>query len=131
MAWQLCRMFNQSSRGATLPKYLTSDHDPLFRFHQWQANLRILDVIEIKTVPYVPWSHPFIERLIGTIRRECLDQILFWTGEDLEVKLNEFKRYYNQHFPSTIPKFRYRPKPLTPKSFLQGAGRTPTRPASI
>jgi putative transposase len=93
----LCRMFNQSSRGATLPKYLTSDHDPLYRFHQWQANLRILDVSEIKTVPYVPWSHPFIERLIGTIRRECLDQILFWTGEDLELKLNEFKRYYNQH----------------------------------
>jgi len=58
----LCRMFNQSSRGATLPKYLTSDHDPLYRFHQWQANLRILDVSEIKTVPYVPWSHPFIER---------------------------------------------------------------------
>jgi hypothetical protein len=32
------------------------------------------DVTEIKTVPYVPLSHPFIERLIGTIRRECLDR---------------------------------------------------------
>ncbi len=41
---------------------------------QWQANLRILDVEEIKTVPYVPLSHPFVERLIGTIRRECLDR---------------------------------------------------------
>ena len=91
----LCRMFNQTIRGATLPKYLTSDHDPLYRFHQWQANLRVLDVREIKTVPYVPWSHPFIERLIGTVRRECLDHILFWTGKDLEVKLNAFKQYYN------------------------------------
>src|SRR2546429_5519378 len=36
--------------------------------HQWQANLRILEVKEIKTVPYVPLPHPFVERLIGTLR---------------------------------------------------------------
>jgi hypothetical protein len=41
-------------------------------------------VTEIKTVPYVPLSHPFIERLIGTIRREYLDHILFWTTADLQ-----------------------------------------------
>ena len=52
----LCRMFNRATRDQSSPKYLSSDHDPLFRFHQWQANLRILDVREIKTVPYVP-SH--------------------------------------------------------------------------
>ena len=44
------------------------------RFHQWQRNLRILDVKEIKTVAYVPLSHPLVERLIGTVRRECLDR---------------------------------------------------------
>jgi hypothetical protein len=59
--------------------------------------LRILDVDEIKTVPYVPFSHPFVERLIGTIRRECLDRLLFWTAADLELKLLEFQRYYNGH----------------------------------
>ena len=64
----LCRMFNGATRGQSSPKHLSSDHDPLYRFHQWQANLRILDVKEIKTVPYVPLSHPFVERLIGTIR---------------------------------------------------------------
>src|SRR5262249_8187840 len=58
-------------------------------------NLRVLGVTEIKTVPYVPLSHPFVERLIGTIRRECLDQLLFWTAADLEVKLLAFKTYYN------------------------------------
>jgi hypothetical protein len=42
-----------------------SDHDPLYRFHQWQANLRVLEVTEIKTVPYVPLSRPFVERLLG------------------------------------------------------------------
>jgi hypothetical protein len=68
----LSRMFNRATRGQSSPTHLSSDHDPLYRFHQWQANLRILDVKEIKTVPYVPLSHPFVERLIGTIRRECL-----------------------------------------------------------
>ena len=63
--------------GQRLPKYLSSDHDPLYRFHQWQANLRVLEVREIKTVPYVPLSHPFVERLIGTVRREYLDRVLF------------------------------------------------------
>src|SRR5437867_11234868 len=64
---------------------------------QWQANLRILDVAEIKTVPYVPLSHPFVERLIGTIRKECLDRTLFWTTVDLEDKLREFRDYFNSY----------------------------------
>src|SRR6266852_2176179 len=45
----------------------------------------------------MPLSHPFIERLIGTIRRECLDRTLFWTTADLEMKLLDFQRYYNGH----------------------------------
>ena len=93
----LCRMFNRATRGHTPPTYLSSDHDRLYLFHQWQANLRIVDVDEIKTVPYAPLSHPFVERLIGTIRRECLDRTLFWTATDLERKLLEFQRYYNGH----------------------------------
>ena len=93
----LCRMFHRAIRGQTIPKYLSSDHDPLYRFHQWQANLRVLGITEIKTVPYVPISHPFVERLIGTIRREYLDRTLFWTAVDLESKLSEFKDYYNRH----------------------------------
>jgi hypothetical protein len=85
----LCRMFNRATRGQSLPSYLSADHDPLYRFHQWQANLRILNIREIKTVPYVPRSHPVVERLTGTVRRECLDRLLFWTAADLEWKLVE------------------------------------------
>jgi len=94
----LCRMFKQAIRGVTsLPKYLSSDHDPLYRFQQWEANLRVLSVEQIKTVPYVPLSHPFIERLIGSTRRECLDKLLFWTATDLELKLTAFRDYFNRH----------------------------------
>ena len=77
--------------------YWTYDHDPLYRFHQWKANLRVLEVKEIKTLPYVPLSHPFVERLIGTLRREYLDRTLFWTTVDLEAKLTDFQHYYNGH----------------------------------
>jgi putative transposase len=110
----LCRMFKQAIRGARLPKCLTSDHDPLYRFHQWEANLRILGVTEIKTVPYIPWSHPFVERLIGTIRHECLDQLLFWTATDLEIKLRAFRDYYNGH--RTHACLKGRPPVKTPES---------------
>jgi len=67
----VCRMFKYP-----LPKYVSTDNDPLFRFHRWLANLRILGIEEIKTVPFAPQSHPFVERLIGTLRREYLDQLL-------------------------------------------------------
>src|SRR5689334_16013118 len=87
-------MFNQVIAGtATLPQRLSSDHDPLFKSHRWQANLRILDVSEVKTVvPHVPLSQPFVERLIGTVRREFLDQVLFWGASDLERKLLQLSR---------------------------------------
>jgi len=50
MEQALCRMFHRAIRGHGLPKYLSSDHDPLYRFHQWEANLQILELTEIKTV---------------------------------------------------------------------------------
>ncbi|MGH9195732.1 MAG: integrase core domain-containing protein [Acidimicrobiia bacterium] len=93
----VCRMLNHAIAGKTLPKYLSSDHDPLFRFHRWLANLQILDIEELKAVPFTPVSHPFVERLIGTVRREFLDQILFWNQRDLEHKLADFQSYYNRY----------------------------------
>jgi MOSC domain-containing protein YiiM len=76
-----------SDSWASLPKYLSSDHNTLYRFHPRQAHLRVLEVTEIKTVPYVPLSHAFVERRIRTVQREYLDQTLFWTTADLETKL--------------------------------------------
>jgi transposase InsO family protein len=92
----VCRMFYHAIAGQPLPKYLSSDHDPLFRFHRWLANLRVLEIEELKSVPYVPVSHPFVERLIGTIRREYLDRVLFWNAFDLTRKLEAFRCYYNE-----------------------------------
>jgi len=68
----------------------------LFEYLRWRANLRILDIEAVRSVPYVPLSHPFIERLIGTVRREYFDHVLFWNACDLRQKLAEFQNYYNE-----------------------------------
>jgi transposase InsO family protein len=57
---------------------------------------------------------PFVERLIGTIRREYLDVALFWTAVDLESKLSEFRDYYNLH-----------------RSHAGRAGKTPEEPPEV
>jgi putative transposase len=92
----LCQMFDSAISSKNPPRYISSDNDPLFLYQQWQANLRVLSVDEIKAIPYTPVSHPFIERLIGTVRREYLDHTLFWNAKDLERKLANFRKYYNR-----------------------------------
>jgi transposase InsO family protein len=92
----LCRMFNHATSGQGWPKYLSSDNDPLFQYHRWKANVRVLEIEEIKSLPHVPMSHPFVERLISSIRRELLDQTLLWTTTDLENKLRDYQCYYNK-----------------------------------
>ena len=91
----VCRMFNHAIARQQLPKHVSTDNDPLYRFHRWLANLRVIDVDEIKSVAHVPVSHPFVERLIGTLRREYLDRIFFWNTLDLERKLRAYGLYYN------------------------------------
>ena len=91
-----CRMCNAAMHGRGAPRHLSTDHDPLFEAHRWTANLRILEIDAIKTVPHVPRSHPFVERLIGTTRRECLDPVLFWHARDLERKPADIQTYYNE-----------------------------------
>ena len=93
----MCKMFNQIISNKSAPHYISSDNDPLFQFHRWKANLRILEIQEVKSIPFTPISHPYVERVIGTIRRECLDQTLFWNEVDLQNKLDDFTDYYNNH----------------------------------
>jgi len=93
----LVRLFNNATSGQGWPKRISTDKDPLFQYHRWKATLRIPEIEEIKSLPYVPMSHPFFERLIGSIRRELLDQTFFWTETDLANKLREYQHFYNEH----------------------------------
>ena len=101
----LIAMFQQAIQGQSLPKYLSTDNDPLYQFHQWQANLRVLEVLEIKTVPYVPLSHPFVERLVGTLRRECLDRTLFGRRQTWRRSRETFRAPGARGFRRTVARF--------------------------
>jgi len=90
-------LFNKIIAGKDLPKYLSSDNDPILQYHRWKANLRILEIEEIKSLPYAPMSHPFVERLIRICRNEVIDRILFWNERDLQRKLDLFQHYFNEH----------------------------------
>ena len=118
----VCRMFNQAVAGQPRPKHLSTDHDPLFRFHRWLANLRVFEIDEIKSEPYVPTSHPFAERRIGTVRREYLDHLFFWNSVDLTRKLKAFRDYYNE--------FRVH-RSLDGTTPAQRAGAASPRPAAL
>lgn len=88
-----CEMFNRAGSRKGTPRYLSWGHDPQFEHHPWHADQRVPGVGEIKTVAYMPLSRPFVGRLIGTMRREFLDEKFFWNARELEG----FKGYYNEH----------------------------------
>jgi hypothetical protein len=86
-------MFSEATARQRPPDRISKDNDPLFQYRQWKANLSILEIEEIKSLPYIPMSHPFVERLIGSVRRELLDQTFFWTkAPDLRIRQGQGKR---------------------------------------
>ena len=93
----LCRMFSEIVSGIPTPTYLSMDNDRLYLFEGWAPLLEALRINPIQSIPLIPVSHPFVERLIGSVRREYLDQLFFWNSRDLQHKLDEFQEYFNEH----------------------------------
>jgi transposase InsO family protein len=73
----------------TSPSYLLRDRDasygPAFR-----DRLLVMGIKEVVTAPRSPWQNPYVERLIGSIRRECLDHIIIfnWKSKAAKAKLS-------------------------------------------
>src|SRR5262249_43983056 len=66
----------------TAPRFLLRDRDQIYgeEFRQRVAGMKIEEII---TAPHSPWQTPYVERLIGSIRRECLDHVIVvrvWSG---------------------------------------------------
>ena len=57
------------------PAYLLRDRDRVYG-HQFRPRLKGMGIEEVLTAPHSPWQNPFAERLIGSIRRECLNHVL-------------------------------------------------------
>ncbi|MDA7645382.1 integrase core domain-containing protein [bacterium] len=93
----LCSLFREIAANIPTPKYLSLNNDPLYRFDRWAPELESMMINPIYSIPLTPISHPFVERLIGTTRREYLDQLFFWNKGDLQHKLDQFRNYFNEH----------------------------------
>ena len=78
----------------TAPKYLLRDRDLIYGvyFRQRVKNMGIKEVI---TAARSPWQNPFVERLIGTIRRDCLDHVIVLNESHLSRILSSYFDYYH------------------------------------
>ena len=54
-----------------------------------------MGIRQVTTAPRAPWQNPFVERLIGSIRRECLDHVIILSGAHLCRVLRAYLAYYN------------------------------------
>ena len=54
-----------------------------------------MGIEEVVIAPYSPWQNPFVERVIGSIRRECLDHVIVWNERHLLRVLRSYFDYYH------------------------------------
>ncbi len=54
-----------------------------------------MGITEVRTAPRSPWQNPYAERVIGSIRRECLDHVIVLNAEHLRTILSEYLDYYH------------------------------------
>jgi hypothetical protein len=91
-------MFNGIIAVVDESRCISTDRDPVSEFHRSRANLRILDMEEITTVPQGLTSHSFVERLIGNIRQDLRNHLLPWKKCIVKRKLAEvilnFRRFH-------------------------------------
>ena len=55
-----------------------------------------MGIKEVVTAPRSPWQNPYVERLIGSIRRECLDHIIIFDERHLRRVLSRYFQYHHQ-----------------------------------
>ena len=55
-----------------------------------------MGIHEVKTAPRSPWPNPYVERLIGTLRRECLDHVVVLSETNLHRLLRDYLTYYHR-----------------------------------
>src|SRR3989449_3910904 len=76
------------------PSYLLRDRDSVYG-HVFRQRVKGMGVGEVLTAPHSPWQNPFAERLIGSIRRECLDHVLVLGEQHLRRTLARYFAYYH------------------------------------
>ncbi len=78
----------------TSPRYMIRDRDGVYGAAV-RAKVKAMDIEEVVTAPRSSWQNPFVERVIGSIRRECLDHVIVLNERHLRRILASYVDYYH------------------------------------
>jgi transposase InsO family protein len=78
----------------TAPRYLLRDRDAIYG-KKVRRRIKSLSIDEVITAPRSPWQNPYVERVIGSIRRECLDHVIVLNERHLRRILRDYFDYYH------------------------------------
>jgi len=77
------------------PKYLLRDRDGIYG-KVFQNRVRGMGIEEIKIAAKSPWQNPYCERMIGSIRKDCVNHLVALNEEHLKCRLSEYLKYYHE-----------------------------------
>ena len=80
------------------PRYLLRDRDSIYG-EEFRRRVKGIGIEEVPTALHSPWQNPFVERLVGSIRRECLDHLIIINEGHLRRILREYFDYYHNARP--------------------------------
>jgi putative transposase len=78
----------------TAPRLLVRDRDAIYG-PAFQRVTQASDIDDVRTAPRAPWLNPFVERVIGSLRRDCLDHVIVWNERSLRRHLQQYLAYYH------------------------------------
>jgi putative transposase len=78
----------------SVPSYLVRDNDGIYG-EVFQRRVQQLGIEDVPITPRSPWQNPYVERLIGTIRRECLNHVIVLNESHLKRILGDYLDYYH------------------------------------
>ena len=78
----------------TTPRYVIRDRDSIYGF-EFRRRVQSLGIEQVVTAYRSPWQNPYVERLIGSIRRDCIDHILVVNEQHLRKILRNYLAYYH------------------------------------
>src|SRR5262244_3983964 len=81
----------------SVPKYLLRDRDAVYG-HEFRRQLDVMDIKQVLSAPRSPWQRAYVERVIGSIRRECLDHLIVFNEVSLRGTLRSYPSLVSQGF---------------------------------
>jgi transposase InsO family protein len=78
-----------------LPRYLLRDRDAIFG-NEFREQVRDMGICEVLSAPRSPWQRAYVERVIGSVRRECLDHVIVFHESSLRRILTSYFDYYHR-----------------------------------